>query len=129
MLLGECSNCRIVAVDRDPDALEAAKAGLAPLGTRVRVIQARFDEALRSAGLSEPLAGVLLDLGVSSQKRPWLGSSTNTGRSLGPEGLLGPSSSVGPRRPSGRVTTWLLSSTGRWAGPRGPRKKRGSSKH
>ena len=68
MLLGECSTCRIVAVDRDPDALEAAKAGLAPLGIRVRFIQARFDEALRSADLSEPLAGVLLDLGVSSHQ-------------------------------------------------------------
>ena len=68
MLLGECSTCRIVAVDRDPDALEAAKAGLAPLGTRVRFIQARFDEALHSADLSELLAGVLLDLGVSSHQ-------------------------------------------------------------
>ncbi len=68
ILLGECSSCRMIAVDRDPDALEAARATLAPLGTRVRFIQARFDEALRSADLSEPLAGVLLDLGVSSHQ-------------------------------------------------------------
>ena len=68
LLLEECSTCRIIAVDRDPDALEAAKATLAPLGTRVRFIQAPFDEALRSADLSEPLAGVLLDLGVSSHQ-------------------------------------------------------------
>ena len=67
-LLEECSTCRIIAVDRDPDALEAAKGTLGPLGTRVRFIQARFDEALRSADLSEPLAGVLLDLGVSSHQ-------------------------------------------------------------
>ena len=67
-LLEECSSCRIIAVDRDPDALKAAKATLAPHGTRVRFIQCRFDEVLRSANLSEPLAGVLLDLGVSSHQ-------------------------------------------------------------
>ena len=68
VLLEECPNCKVIAVDRDPDALEAAKAALAPLGARVRFIQARFDEALLSADLSEPLAGVLLDLGVSSRQ-------------------------------------------------------------
>ena len=68
ILLEECLSCRIIAVDRDPDALKAAKATLAPLGTQVRFIQARFDEALRSLDLSEPLAGVLLDLGVSSHQ-------------------------------------------------------------
>jgi 16S rRNA (cytosine1402-N4)-methyltransferase len=68
LLLEECSGCRIIAVDRDPEALEAAKAALAPLGVRVRFVQARFDEALRSADLVEPLAGVLLDLGVSSHQ-------------------------------------------------------------
>ena len=67
-LMDECLSCRIIAVDRDPDALEAAKAGLARFGARVRFIQARFDEALRSADLSKPLAGVLLDLGVSSHQ-------------------------------------------------------------
>ncbi len=66
LLLEECADCRVLAVDRDPDALEAAKSTLAPLGDRVRFIQARFDEALPSADLSEPLSGVLLDLGVSS---------------------------------------------------------------
>ena len=68
ILLGECASCEVIAVDRDPNALEAAKAGLAPFGARVRFVQARFDEALRSADLSEPLAGVLLDLGVSSHQ-------------------------------------------------------------
>ena len=68
ILLEECSRCRIIAVDRDPDALKAAKAILAPLRTRVRFIQARFDEALHSLDLPEPLAGVLLDLGVSSHQ-------------------------------------------------------------
>ncbi len=68
ILLTECASCRVIAVDRDPEALEAAKATLAPFGNRVGFIQARFDEALRAADLSEPLAGVLLDLGVSSHQ-------------------------------------------------------------
>ena len=68
ILLEECRDCEVIAVDRDPDALEAAKVRLAPFGARVRFIQARFDEALRSADLTEPLVGVLLDLGVSSHQ-------------------------------------------------------------
>ena len=68
ILLEECASCEVIAVDRDPEALEAAKGSLASFGARVRFIQARFDEALRSADLSEPLAGVLLDLGVSSHQ-------------------------------------------------------------
>ena len=67
-LLEVCPGCTVLAADRDPDALKAAKAALAPLGARVRFIQARFDEALRLAELSEPLSGVLLDLGVSSHQ-------------------------------------------------------------
>ena len=68
ILLEECASCKVIAVDRDPDALEEAKARLAPFGARVRFIQGRFDEACRSADLPEPLAGVLLDLGVSSHQ-------------------------------------------------------------
>jgi 16S rRNA (cytosine1402-N4)-methyltransferase len=68
ILLAECPACRVIAVDRDPDALEAARAALAEFGTRVQFIGARFDEALPAADLSEPLAGVLLDLGVSSHQ-------------------------------------------------------------
>jgi 16S rRNA (cytosine1402-N4)-methyltransferase len=68
VLLEECTTCKLVAVDRDPDALEVAKAALAPFGDRVRFLLVRFDEALAAAGLGEPLAGVLLDLGVSSHQ-------------------------------------------------------------
>ena len=68
VLLTECASCSVIAVDRDPDALEAAKATLAQFGARVQFVRARFDEALRAADLSEPLAGVLLDLGVSSHQ-------------------------------------------------------------
>ena len=68
LLLTECVTCSVIAVDRDADALDAAKATLAPFGTRVRFLRARFDEAPRAADLSEPLAGVLLDLGLSSHQ-------------------------------------------------------------
>ena len=52
ILLEECTSCRVLAVDRDPDALEAAKSTLTPFGNRVRFINARFDEALSSTDLS-----------------------------------------------------------------------------
>ena len=59
---------RIVGLDQDPVAVEAASARLAPWGDRATVVRARFDgfaavvEELGVAGLS----GALLDLGVSS---------------------------------------------------------------
>jgi 16S rRNA (cytosine1402-N4)-methyltransferase len=65
-LLEICGDCRVVAVDRDPDALAASKATLAPFGGRVRFAQARFDQVLDEIDLVEPLSGALLDLGVSS---------------------------------------------------------------
>ena len=167
VLLEECPSCKVIAVDRDADALKEAKAALAPLGARVRFIQARFDEALGSADLSEPLAGVLLDLGVSSHQLDSDGrgfafragveldmrmAGTQAGEPSAAEilnsepeealarifheygeeprsrGLARPWLNAGPRHHSGRVTTWLLSCTGRWAGPRKPKKKRGSSR-
>ena len=68
LLLEKCTECRVVAVDRDPEALAASKVALAPFGGRVRFVQTRFDEAVDEAGLLEPLAGALLDLGVSSHQ-------------------------------------------------------------
>ncbi len=68
ILLKDCGSCRLIAADRDPDALEVAKATLGPHGARVSFVQARFDEALQAVDLDEPLAGVLLDLGVSSHQ-------------------------------------------------------------
>ena len=54
----------VIGLDRDPDAIEAAGARLAPYGARARLHHARFD------GLSEvvdgAVSGVLFDLGVSS---------------------------------------------------------------
>ena len=68
LLLERCGECRVIAVDRDPEALAASKVSLAPFGGRVRFVQARFDEAVDEVGLVEPLSGALLDLGVSSHQ-------------------------------------------------------------
>jgi 16S rRNA (cytosine1402-N4)-methyltransferase len=56
-------------VDRDPEALEAARAALAAFAPRVRFIQARFDAVtddleVRDRGID----GALLDLGISSHQ-------------------------------------------------------------
>jgi len=61
---------RLVGLDRDPEALAAAGAGLADYGDRVQLFRANFAEAratLDSAGI-EVVDGVLLDLGVSSRQ-------------------------------------------------------------
>ena len=69
---------RLVGIDRDPEALAIAGPRLAPFGERVRLLEGNFHhlrERLASAGfpgtqdaggLDGGLAGVLIDLGVSS---------------------------------------------------------------
>ena len=69
MILEACPRCRVVAVDRDPQAIAEAREALADVRTRVRFLAARFDEApadpeVRDRGLD----GALLDLGVSSHQ-------------------------------------------------------------
>jgi len=61
---------RLLGCDRDPAALRAAGERLAPYGDRVSLAQARFSdlpEVHRRHG-GEPLAGALLDLGLSSRQ-------------------------------------------------------------
>jgi 16S rRNA (cytosine1402-N4)-methyltransferase len=60
---------RVVATDRDPDALRVAAERLAPFGERVRLVAANYSDAVVAAGI-EPgsLAGALLDLGISSHQ-------------------------------------------------------------
>lgn len=68
-LLRRGPEARLIAVDRDPDAIAEAGRRLAPFGDRVRIVSARYDEAVAAAGI-EPrsLAGALLDLGISSHQ-------------------------------------------------------------
>jgi len=68
-LLERYPRCRIVAVDRDPEAIAAARLTLSPYGDRTRFIEAPFDVA--AATLVEKgahLSGALLDLGVSAHQ-------------------------------------------------------------
>ena len=67
-LLEACPDCRLIAVDRDREALKASASALAEFGDRVRFIHASYDDVLERAELGEPLAGALLDLGVSSHQ-------------------------------------------------------------
>jgi 16S rRNA (cytosine1402-N4)-methyltransferase len=65
---------RLLAVDQDPDALREAGARLARFGDRVRLVAANFADSLREAAVAPgSLAGVLLDLGVSSHQIDALG--------------------------------------------------------
>lgn len=70
-LLAASSRHRLVGIDRDPVAVEAARRTLAPFGARAAVVRARFDslrEVLAETARDEPVVGVLFDLGVSSRQ-------------------------------------------------------------
>lgn len=63
------SGLQLIGLDRDPAAVRAARATLAPFAQRSVVVQARFDalgDVLGGQGAGRPLTGVLFDLGVSS---------------------------------------------------------------
>lgn len=69
LILERCSGCRLLAVDRDPDALDAARVRLAPHRDRVRFLLARFDAATDDVEVRDRgLDGALLDLGISSHQ-------------------------------------------------------------
>ncbi len=57
---------RLIGADRDPEALKVARERLARFGERVELEASGFAEAAERIG--EPLAGALLDLGVSSRQ-------------------------------------------------------------
>jgi 16S rRNA (cytosine1402-N4)-methyltransferase len=63
-LLSAYPGLQIIGLDRDPVALEAAAARLAPFGERVTLVHAPFS-ALGEV-TAGPLSGVLFDLGMSS---------------------------------------------------------------
>ena len=61
------SGCRVIGVDRDPEAIKNAEDRLAPFSERVRYLEMRFDHAMDDAKVNQDgLDGALLDLGVSS---------------------------------------------------------------
>lgn len=60
------SSARVIGVDRDREALEVAERRLRDNRDRVELVHASFVDAARS--LDRPLAGALLDLGVSSHQ-------------------------------------------------------------
>ncbi|MDE3207178.1 MAG: 16S rRNA (cytosine(1402)-N(4))-methyltransferase RsmH [Acidobacteriota bacterium] len=85
-VLDAAPQLRLVGLDQDPDALEAAAANLARFGDRATVVRRRFDglgEVLDSLGV-ERLSAVLFDLGVSSPQldRPERGFSYRAEGSL-----------------------------------------------
>lgn len=68
-LLDAAARHRLLGIDRDLTAVRAARARLARFGDRARVVHARFDalgEVVDTELGGSPLAGALLDLGVSS---------------------------------------------------------------
>ncbi len=82
-LLAARPDLRLLGIDRDPVAVAAAGAALAPFGDRVRIVQGGFEhisEVVGSAdivGRSEGIVAILFDLGVSSVQldRPMRGFS------------------------------------------------------
>jgi 16S rRNA (cytosine1402-N4)-methyltransferase len=69
-LLAAHPHLRVLGIDRDPDALAAARSRLAPFGERVRTVHARFDALAAVVAAEVPtgelVVGALFDLGVSS---------------------------------------------------------------
>lgn len=68
ILLERFPAARLLGLDRDPEALDAARRRLAPFGNRVQLVQARFSElpqVLVRHDVGAPCA-VLADLGCSS---------------------------------------------------------------
>jgi 16S rRNA (cytosine1402-N4)-methyltransferase len=73
LLLDSRSDCRLLGLDRDLEALSAAGTRLARFGDRFRSQHTRFDrlaDVMTDLDLA-PISGVLLDLGVSSPQLDW----------------------------------------------------------
>lgn len=81
-ILGAGATAHVIGVDQDRDAIVVAGRRLEGFGDRVRLVHANFADAAES--VSEPLAGALLDLGVSSHQidEPGRGFSFRSGTPL-----------------------------------------------
>ncbi len=64
----DAADCRVTAIDRDPDAIERGRALCDRYGGRLTLIEGRFGdmERLVRAVTAAPVDGVALDIGVSS---------------------------------------------------------------
>lgn len=69
-LLEAGSAVRVIGIDQDAEAIEAARRRLASAGERVKLIRANFRDVARPGFAAEMdgLAGALMDLGVSSHQ-------------------------------------------------------------
>lgn len=68
-ILASAERARVLALDRDPEAVDEARRRLAPFGDRARLATGDFADADEIFDLGEgTLDGVLLDLGVSSHQ-------------------------------------------------------------
>lgn len=68
-VLAANAGLELVGIDRDPAAVAAASAALAPWGLRAKVVHGRFDrldELVTATAAGRSVTGVLFDLGVSS---------------------------------------------------------------
>lgn len=65
-ILSASDDARVIAVDQDTEALDVAGRRLERFGDRVEFVHANF--AVAAEEVSTPLAGALLDLGVSSHQ-------------------------------------------------------------
>lgn len=65
-ILSASADARVIAVDQDTEALDVAGRRLEQFGGRVELVHANFADAAEA--VSTPLAGALLDLGVSSHQ-------------------------------------------------------------
>ena len=69
LLLDERPDMRLLGLDRDADAVLAARARLARFGTRAQVVHGGFEqlgELVAAHGEGVQVMGILMDLGVSS---------------------------------------------------------------
>ena len=69
-LLKAAPEVRVLAVDRDPSAVAAGRSLVEASGGRLTLIEARFSDldGLAEANRIAPVAGVVLDIGVSSMQ-------------------------------------------------------------
>ena len=68
-ILEASASARLIAGDRDPEALSEAQRRLAAFGERLRIVGANFSDLIEIAGIEEEsLSGALLDLGISSRQ-------------------------------------------------------------